>query len=74
MADVAEIKDKLPIVLRSNTSGVIVRIDSISTYGEGIGVVIGSGNGVSLSGHKVGDHGGTWNLSNFSVFEGRCYE
>ena len=70
MATVAEIKDKLPILLKSRTSGLIVRIDSISAYGEGIGVVVGGGNGKSLAGYGVGDSSSTWSLANFSVFEG----
>ena len=70
MATVDEIKDKLPIVLKSNTSGLIVQVTSISWNGEGVGYVVGDGNGLSLSGHKVGDHSDTWHLANFSIFEG----
>lgn len=70
MASVNDIQDKLPIVLKSNTSRILVRIDSISPYNEGVGVVVGGGNGKIISGYSVGDHGDTWNLSNFSVFEG----
>lgn len=70
MAAVSEIKDNLPIVLKSRTSGLLVRIDSISSTSEGIGTVVGSGNGVSLSGHCVGDHVTTWYLENFDIFKG----
>ncbi len=70
MSCVSEIKDKLPIVLKSKTSGLLVRVDSISTLGEGIGITVGGGNGTSLSSHRVGDHCDTWNLSNFTIFEG----
>ena len=70
MASVYEIKDKLPILVKSKSSGLLVRIDSISPYDEGVGVVVGGGNGVSMAGYKVGDWSDTWSLSNFNVFKG----
>ena len=70
MASVYEITDKLPIVLKSKTSGLLVRVDRISTSDEGIGVVVGSGNIKHMTSHSVGDWSDTWNLSNFNIFEG----
>ena len=70
MAAVSDIEDKLPIILKSNISGLLVRIDSISPDNEGIGTVVGDGDGVNLSGHRVGDHVTTWYLENFAIFKG----
>ena len=70
MATVDEIKDKLPIVLKSKTTGLIIQVDSISNSNEGIGYVVGGGNGVNMSGHRAGDYSTIWHLTNFSIFEG----
>lgn len=68
MATVDEIEDRLPIVLKSRTSGLIIQVDSISRYGEGVGYVVGRGHG--LPRHRVGDRSDTWHLDNFAIFEG----
>ena len=70
MATVDEIKDKLPIVLKSRSSGLLIRVDSISPCNKGVGIVVGSGNNNSLTTHRVGDHSATWHIANFNVFEG----
>lgn len=62
-------KEKFPCLMIHPRSGLVVKMESRRGGDNGVGTVVGSGNGISTS-YVVGSHSSTWAIDNFRLFTG----
>ena len=61
-------KEQFPCLMIHPMSGLVIKMES-RRGGNGVGTVVGSGNGVEIS-YRIGAHSNTWAIDNFRLFTG----